>query len=95
MGQDLSLRGNNPFTYVLTTTKLDAMGYQWLAALAGFCFCLKYCPGVGDRDANALTRRIYDSEVPKEEWTQLNSVVQALCQGIKYRARGVTGAIAI
>uniref|UniRef100_A0A8C5PEZ5 ribonuclease H n=1 Tax=Leptobrachium leishanense TaxID=445787 RepID=A0A8C5PEZ5_9ANUR len=39
---------NNPLTYVLTTAKLDATGHQWLAALSGFRFSLKYHPGVNN-----------------------------------------------
>ena len=33
---------NNPFTYILTTAKLDATGHRWVAALATYHFTLNY-----------------------------------------------------
>uniref|UniRef100_A0A8C5QIG0 ribonuclease H n=1 Tax=Leptobrachium leishanense TaxID=445787 RepID=A0A8C5QIG0_9ANUR len=82
---------NNPLTYVLTTAKLDATGHQWLAALSGFRFSLKYRPGVNNRDVDALSRRPYNTE-----WTQLTpDGVQALCQGAEHRVKGAIGAEAI
>ena len=32
---------NNPLTYVLTRTKLDATGHWWVAGLANYSFALK------------------------------------------------------
>lgn len=32
----------NPSTYVITTTKLDAMSYRWLASLSHYNFILNY-----------------------------------------------------
>ncbi|XP_040195295.1 uncharacterized protein LOC120928256 [Rana temporaria] len=80
---------NNPLTYLLTTAKLDATGHRWLAALSGFTFSLKYRPGVGNRDADALSRRPhYDWNSP-EGWTQLTPEgVRALCEGAEQPAKG-------
>ncbi|XP_068118921.1 uncharacterized protein [Hyperolius riggenbachi] len=87
---------NNPLTYLLTTAKLDATGHRWLAALAGFRFSLKYRPGVGNRDADALSRRPYNTEVSEEEWIRLTPEgIQALCQGVEHRVRGAAGAGAV
>lgn len=36
---------NNPLTYLLTTAKLDAVSYRWLAALSTFTFNIKYQAG--------------------------------------------------
>ena len=35
---------NNPLTYILTTTKLDAMGNRWIASLGPYHFDLHYKP---------------------------------------------------
>ena len=47
---------NNPQTYVLFQSKLDATGHRWLAALASLDFQIKYRPGNTNRDADALYR---------------------------------------
>lgn len=87
---------NNPLTYVLTTAKLDATGHRWLAALSEFQFSLKYRPGVGNRDADALSRRPYDQSSTAEEWTQVTEEgIRALCQGVSQQCRGVTGVEAL
>ena len=80
---------NNPLTYLLTTAKLDATGHRWLAALSSFMFSLKYRPGVGNRDADALSRRSHAPNDPTEEWAHLTSEgVRALCQGTEFRSSG-------
>ena len=33
---------NNPLTYIMTTPNLDAMGHQWVGALAAFNFEMEY-----------------------------------------------------
>ena len=48
---------NNPLTYLLTTAKLDAASYRWLAALSTFNFDIKYRPGKHNLDADGLSRR--------------------------------------
>ena len=35
---------NNPLPYVLTTAKLDAMGYRWITGLAKYNFHIHYKP---------------------------------------------------
>ena len=47
---------NNPLTYVLTTSKLDATGHKWAAALSNYTFSILYKLGKANRDANALPR---------------------------------------
>lgn len=37
--------GNNPLRYTLTTSKLDATSYRWLAALSTLSFDIQYCAG--------------------------------------------------
>lgn len=54
---------NNSLTYVLTTANLYATGHRWLAAMAGFRFRLNYRPGVGNQDADALSRRPHRREI--------------------------------
>ncbi|CAJ1057667.1 unnamed protein product [Xyrichtys novacula] len=48
---------SNPLTYVLTSAKLDATSYRWLAALSTFTFTLQYRPGKLNSDADGLSRR--------------------------------------
>lgn len=49
---------NNPLTYVLTTTHLDATSQQWIAIanLASFNFDIIYRPGKSNNDADSLSR---------------------------------------
>ena len=37
---------NNPLTYIMMTPNLDAMGHQWISALAWFNFELEYQKGL-------------------------------------------------
>ncbi|RXN02811.1 Retrovirus-related Pol polyprotein from transposon 412 [Labeo rohita] len=48
---------SNPLTYILTSAKLDATSYRWLAALSTFSFKLLYRPGRQNGDADGLSRR--------------------------------------
>uniref|UniRef100_A0AAR2JKB7 Gypsy retrotransposon integrase-like protein 1 n=1 Tax=Pygocentrus nattereri TaxID=42514 RepID=A0AAR2JKB7_PYGNA len=48
---------SNPLTYILTTAKMDATSYRWLAALSTFTFKLKYRAGKQNSDADGLSRR--------------------------------------
>ena len=80
---------NNPLTYLLTTAKLDATGHRWLAALSAFTFSLKYRPGVGNRDADALSRRPHCSQDHSGGWTHLTPEgVRALCEGAEQQVKG-------
>lgn len=48
---------SNPLTYILTSAKLDATSYRWLAALSTFSFKHLYRPGRQNGDADGLSRR--------------------------------------
>ena len=48
--------------YILTTSKLDATGHRWVAALAAYNFTLNYRPGKTNIDADALSRIPWDRE---------------------------------
>ncbi|KAJ7994978.1 hypothetical protein DPEC_G00255140 [Dallia pectoralis] len=48
---------SNPLTYILTSAKLDATSYRWLAALSTFDFQLQYRAGKQNQDADELSRR--------------------------------------
>ena len=47
---------NNPLTYVLTTTKLNATGLRWVGELSDFNFDIKYLPRRRNTDADSLSR---------------------------------------
>ena len=49
------LTDNNPFTYVLTMPNLDALGHQWVAALASYNMTIRYLKGSDNRVADALS----------------------------------------
>ena len=68
---------NNPLTYVLTSTKLDATGHHWVASLANYNFALNYQLGKTNVDADALShilRREHDQHI------EANSVHALICQ---------------
>ena len=47
---------NNPLTYVLSTSKLNATSQRWVNELADYNFTIKYRPGAPNRDADSLSR---------------------------------------
>ena len=47
---------NNPLTFVMTSAKLNATGYKWVAELANLNFDIKYRPGHTNKDADFLSR---------------------------------------
>ena len=47
---------NNPLTYILTSTKLDATGQRWVAALSSYKFDLTYRRGMQNADADGMSR---------------------------------------
>ena len=47
---------NNPFTYVPTTSKLDAASHHWVVSLANYNFRLHYWAGKANINADALSR---------------------------------------
>ena len=53
---------NNPLTYVLTSAKLNATGYRWVADLADYNFTIRYRPGKNHSDADGLSRMPLDFE---------------------------------
>ena len=53
---------NNPLTYVLTSTKLDAMGQRWIASLANYDLKIFYRRGHLNVDADSLSRILWDME---------------------------------
>ena len=55
---------NNPPTYILSTAKLDAMGYRWVASLGPYNFALHYKPGKLNCDADVLSRISWESVSP-------------------------------
>ena len=75
---------NNPLTYVMSTSKLNAVGLRWVGELANFQFSLKYKPGKKHGDADGLSRVLDESlqsldksctvSVPPEEVASLMSI---------------------
>ena len=47
---------NNPLTYVLTISKLDAMGDRWFAGLSNYNFHIHYKSGISNVEVDALSR---------------------------------------
>lgn len=62
---------SNPLTYLLTTAKLDATSYRWLAALSTFSFRLQYRAGKQNVDADSLSRRPHES-LPEDQLSAIN-----------------------
>ncbi|KAJ7995749.1 hypothetical protein DPEC_G00247820 [Dallia pectoralis] len=71
---------SNPLTYILTSAKLDATSYRWLAALSTFSFKLQYRPGKQNGDADALSRRphgdLRDDPSSQKEWDRIRRFTQ-------------------
>ena len=59
---------NNPLTFVLTTTKLDAMGHRWITGLANYNFRIHYKSGKSNVEADALSRI---------DWEKHDEIIQA------------------
>ena len=47
---------NNPLTYVMTTPNSDAIGHQWVAAMAGYNMTIKYLKGTENKVADLMSR---------------------------------------
>lgn len=85
---------NNPLRYILTTAKMDATSYRWLANLSTYSFDIKYRAGKQNQDADGLSRRphgeLTNDPVSQEEYMRINDftshhlapvdVVKATCQ---------------
>ena len=59
---------NNPFTYVLTTVKLDATGHRWIAALGMYHFKIYCQSGKSNINADALSMIAWNET---DIWTKL------------------------
>lgn len=51
---------NNPLTYVMSTAKLNAVGFRWVGELSDFRFDIRYRPGKVNVDADTLSRSPLD-----------------------------------
>ena len=69
---------NNPLTYVLTTAKLDATSYHWVATLANYNFRLHYGAGKANKDADALLRVAWPGCMPDSSGTHLKVTAAAV-----------------
>ena len=69
---------NNPLTYILTTTKLDATGHRWVAVLSNYTFSISYKPGRNNTDVDALSRIQWPEAVDISSQT-----VHAVCEGVQ------------
>ena len=62
----------------MTTAKLDATGYRWVAALSNYTFSIIYKPGKGHHDADAL------SHIKWPEAIEISlQAVHAVCEGVQ------------
>ena len=77
----------NPLTYVLTTARLNATGFRWIAELTDFRFSIKYRPGSKNQVADTLSR--LPLEAVKQLCTEETSMetVNALMHGVKATER--------
>ena len=69
---------NNPLTYTLTTTKLDAASHCWVASLANYNFWLHYQAGKTNIDADALSRVSQLGCIPDNSGTHLKVTTTAV-----------------
>ena len=80
---------NNPLTYVMTTSKLNASGQRWVNELANYNFIIKYRPGIINRDADCLSRSPLDignyKTLCTEEVTELER--KAVVTGVSIQQR--------
>lgn len=71
---------SNPLTYVLTTARLGATSYRWLAALSTFSFKLQYRAGKLNADADGLSRRpqeqLAENPVSQKEYERIQQFMQ-------------------
>lgn len=61
---------NNPLTYVLSSAKLNATGYRWVAELADFHCTIRYRPGMENVDADSLSRMPVNIEYVIGQFTE-------------------------
>ena len=51
---------NNPLTYIMTTSNLDAVGHWWVAVMAGYDMTIEYLKGADNKIADMM------SQVPQQ-----------------------------
>lgn len=65
---------NNPLTYIMSTSKLNAVGHRWVGEIADFRFDIRYRPGKRNADADTLSRLPLDIDryvaECTEEWSK-------------------------
>ena len=81
---------NNPLTYVLTSTKLNATGLRWIGELADFNFDIRYHPGKTHVDADSFSRIPFDFETYMKSCTKELSqdVMQAVTHSAQVQDNG-------
>ena len=77
--------GNNPLTYVLTTTKLDTASHCLVTSLANYNFRLHYRAGKANIDADALSRVSWPGCMPGNASTCIK-VTAAAVQAVQEAA---------
>ena len=76
---------NNLLMYVLTTAKLDAASYHWVASLANYNFRLHYRAGKANIDADAVLRVSWPGYMPDNTGTCIK-VTAAAVQAVQEAA---------
>ena len=76
---------NNPLTYMLTTSKLDAASHCWVASLANYNFRLHYRADKANIDADPLSRVSWPGCMPDSSGTHLK-VTSAAVQPVQEAA---------
>lgn len=74
---------NNPLTYVMSSAKLNSVGYHWVGELANFQFEIKYRPSKSNNDADMLSRCPLDIDQYISDCTEAlsQSAIQATWEG--------------
>ena len=63
---------NNPLTYILSTTKLYAMGHRWVASLGPYNLKLHYKLGKLNADVDSLSRIDWKTVEPMQRKTTMD-----------------------
>ena len=74
---------------MLSTAKLNATGYRWIAELADFHFKIRYRPGHCNIDADALSRLPYQYQSSCTLETSLDTI-HAIVNGVHAQEAGKT-----
>ena len=81
-GKFTVITDNNPLTYILSSAKLDATGYRWLAALSTYDFDIRYRRGLNHQDADGLSRRPCGPPDDDEEYNSVMHDIEWLASRI-------------